>query len=132
MPRTGVSLRLVSSFAFIVFALLGTSCSVGSGCKDTDLQSSRSPDGLTTGSVSTVNCGATTGFFSYVKIKTDQVRLRDDGVLFAYKGSPNLSLIWSGPKNLRIECTSGCTENKIYRQVTKEGDYTIEYSGFAP
>ena len=117
---------------FSAYALLLTGCSIGSGCKDTELQSSRSPDRLTTASITVTNCGATTDFFSDVSISTGQIKLRDKGVLFAYRGSPKISVAWNGPKNLRIECTSGCTESKVYREVVKEGDYRIEYAGFTP
>jgi hypothetical protein len=108
-----------------------TSCSIGSGCKDTELQSSRSPDGRTIATVTAVNCGAATDFFSYVRIRTDQVALRDKGMLFAYHGKPGLTTAWTGPKELQIECKE-CVESKIYRQVLKEGDYRIKYVGLIP
>jgi hypothetical protein len=122
----------LSIVAALMCTVILTSCSVSTGCNDTELQSSRSSDGLTTASVTVANCGAAVDFFSYVSIQTGQVRLRDKGMLFAYRGNPKLTVSWEGPKELRIECLSGCKEAKIYREVVKEGDYRIEYVGFAP
>src|SRR6266496_1478371 len=116
MRRVGVSVKSLILLGLLVCAVSLTGCSISSGCKDTEVQSSRSPDGLTTASVTVANCGATADFFSYVSIKTDQVRLRDKGVLFAYRGNPKLTLTWRGQKDLRIDCSSGCMETKIYRE----------------
>jgi hypothetical protein len=90
------------------------------------LQSASSPNGETTAKVVTVNCGATTDFFAYVSIQTNRVNLRDDGILFGYKGRPEIQLSWSGDRSLQILCPS-CTEAKIYHQVSKEEEYRVGY-----
>jgi hypothetical protein len=133
MLRTGVRVkRLVFLVLTACVSLAVSSCSIGSGCKDTVAESSVSPDGRTSAAATVANCGATSGFFTYVSIQTSDVPLQDDGVLFAYRGKPDLKITWRGPEALQVECTSQCVESKIYRQVVKEGQYTIQYSGFAP
>ncbi len=131
MQRMDVSVKSFTLMAAVVCVSMLTSCGIGSGCKDTELQSSRSPDGQTIATVMAANCGAATDFFSYVSIRTDQVALRDKGMLFAYQGKPDITTAWKGPKELQIECKK-CIESKIYRQVLKEGEYRIEYVGFTP
>jgi hypothetical protein len=131
MQYIGFRMRLLA-FIFVAICSLALTGCFRTGCKDTVLQSIRSPDGQSTASVTVTDCGAAVHSFSYVSIQTGQVKLRDKGMLFGYQGNPQLTLSWKGPKELRIECNSGCTEAKIYREVVKEGQYKIEYFGFAP
>jgi hypothetical protein len=99
-------------------------------CGETVSQSQTSPDGQTTATVSVVNCGAMTRYFSYVSIHTAQVKLRDQGILFGYNGRPYLQVVWTAPNALEIKCVDECSDAKVYRQVTREGQYHITYSGF--
>jgi hypothetical protein len=98
-------------------------------CGETISQSLRSPDGNTTATVTIVDCGAMTDFFSYVSIHTTQVKLRDEGILLGYNGKPQLEMSWAGPKELAISCPR-CISTKVYRQVLREGEYRITYAGF--
>jgi hypothetical protein len=105
-------------------------CSIGGGCKDTILGSTVSPDKESTASITTSNCGATSGFFSNVAIKTNRLPLRDAGMVFGFRGEGRIGLSWLGPFALQISCEGVCQESRIYRQVTREADYTITYVGF--
>lgn len=111
--------------------LLVSGCSIGSGCEETEVSSSVSSDGKTIATATVANCGATTPFYTYVSNRTSDVPIRDDGVLFGYRGKPDLKITWLAPKDLRIECAGQCAESKVYRKVVKEGQYTIRYSGFS-
>jgi hypothetical protein len=114
----------------LLLSLAIAGCRVGGNCGETVTQSQTSPDGQTTATVSVVNCGAMTRYFSYVSIHTAQVKLRDQGILFGYNGRPYLQVVWTAPNALEITCVDECSDAKVYRQVTREGQYHITYSGF--
>jgi hypothetical protein len=113
-------------FVLAITTVLG-GCSSSSRCGETVLQSASTPSGETTAKVIKVNCGATSAFFTYVSIQTSRVKLRDDGILFGYKGTPEIKIFWSGERSLRIECLQ-CEEAKVYRRVAKEEQYQVVYS----
>jgi hypothetical protein len=125
-------MKFLTLIVLVAGALTLVGCSIGYRCKETELQSVESPDGQTTAAVRVVNCGATTDFFTYVSIRTRQIPVRDKGLLFAYRGKPDLRITWASPKELKIECTNQCAESRIYRQVLKEEDYKVGYRGFTP
>jgi hypothetical protein len=104
-------------------------CNVGTRCGETVLQTVASPDG-TVAKIYVVNCGATTDYFTYVNIRRADLKFRDDGMLFGYRGKINLHLAWVEPHQLQIICAA-CDNQKVYREVTKEGAYTIRYIGLA-
>jgi hypothetical protein len=119
--------RLLLTF-LLSFVVVG--CHADGNCGETVTQSQTSPDGLTAATVTVVNCGAMTRYSSYVSIQTTQIKLRDEGMLFGYNGKPQLQLVWTASNELEIRCADKCTNAKVYRQVTTEGQYHITYSGF--
>lgn len=130
MHRWGATIKslfILLVIAAIFLPLMG--CYGPGKCGEAIYQSRPSPDGSTTATVTVVDCGAMTDFFSYVSIHTAKVKLRDDGILLGYNGRAQLELSWIGPKELEISCPK-CTSAKVYRQVVREGEYRITYAGF--
>jgi len=74
------------------------------------------------------DCGATTDFSSMVNVQSTSDKFDGNvGRLFVAKGRYNISVTWTGPRALLIECPN-CSRNNIFREVTVYGDIDISYN----
>ena len=77
------------------------------------------------------DCGATTDFSSMVNLQNWSDKFSaNEGRLFAVKGRYQISVTWTGSKQMVITC-NGCQRRDMFREVTVEGDIDISYK-FVP
>jgi hypothetical protein len=115
-----------SSFLLILTAYMASVCAC-STCSDTLISSVKSADGGLVATVFERNCGATTDFSSMVNLQNSSDKFNaNEGRLFVAKGRYDVSVTWTGPKQLVITC-NGCQRRDIFREVTAEGDIDISY-----
>jgi hypothetical protein len=108
----------------IAFLLALAGCGV---CSEEVIGSARSRDGVLTATWFVKDCGATTDFSTGVSVHRSDSTFKDDGdIVFVVKGRGSLSLLWDGPRSLRIEC-GGCSRQNVFRRVTSLGDVDISY-----
>lgn len=97
------------------------------GCSDTVTARVNSEDGALVATVFERNCDATTDFSSMVNLQNGSAKFdANEGRLFVAKGRYQVSVTWTGPKQMLITC-NGCQRRDIFRQVTVEGDIDISY-----
>jgi len=119
VTRTSSSLLL----SFLLIWLM--SCNA---CSDTLKSKAVSVDGRLAANVFERDCGATTDFSSIVNVQSASDKFRgEEGLLFVARGRYDLSVTWTGPRSLVINCR-GCSRNNIFREVVALGDIDVRYN----
>ena len=97
-------------------------------CTDTVQSTAVSGDGQLAAYVYERDCGATTDVTWIVSVQKSSGKFDEDADrLFVAKGRYQVSIKWTGPRALLIDC-SGCTRTNIFRQMVAEGDVDVAYN----
>jgi hypothetical protein len=93
-----------------------------------------SPDARYEVAVVERNCGATTGYLTYVRITDKRALLLRDRDLMMVEGSPDLRLSWVGPRQLLIEYPIGRRPNpdRTYGPTARWEDVDVTMRQSAP
>ena len=106
-------------------------CSLMSCCLCSDeVQSEEvSPDGALTATSFVKDCGAATGFNTFVSVHPKVDRYKDEaGFVLVLRGFRRLRMEWKGPRQLSIQCP-GCLRKDVFRQISVRDDLDISYAG---
>jgi hypothetical protein len=129
--------RLLSFVMLAMLAPLPQGCSLF-GCGDDVTRRALSPDGQWLAAVFVRNCGATTGFVTYVVIVEAGASPDDDGKVFVAeageapqgpKGGPDVRLRWVGPDRLLVAYDE---RTEVFFQAVRLRGLTIDYRSQRP
>ena len=119
-----VAIRKTSLLLLLCSVIWLVSCNP---CTDTVKLRVKSADGQLVANVYERDCGATTDFSSIVNVQSSSDKFRGDkGLLFLAKGRYSLSVQWTGPRTLLVNCAN-CSRKNIYREVVALGDIDVNY-----
>jgi hypothetical protein len=98
-------------------------------CSDELVTEVPSPDRALTAAYFVRDCGATTDFVTAVSVRRGRGSYKDRSAqVFVVRGRHKVSLAWTGPRTLVVEC-SGCERKDVVYQVTVSGDLSIKCLG---
>ncbi len=110
------------------------------GCNGTIYSSAPSPDGKRSAYAFERDCGATTGFASFVIIRDAKEKLDltanlvENEIVFQADGDYHPTVKWKSKNNLQVSFPPGAvpSEKEIGFQTVKSGEQRIEYQGLKP
>ncbi len=110
------------------------------GCDGEIYSSAPSPDGKLMAYAFERDCGATTGFSSFVIIRDAKEKLNltadlvGNEIIFQADGDYHPNLKWKSKNNLQVSFSPGAvpSEKEIGFQTVKSGEQRIEYQGLKP
>jgi hypothetical protein len=73
------------------------------------------------------NCGATTGYATQVTVRWRSSSPEPSDLVFSVDGEREIEVEWLDDLTLSVKCQN-CTDDQIFKRVTKQGKVTIKYS----